>query len=297
MQGQGGTGLRNDAIGYVRAGSSMSVYEDFRHLSPVAAMLSRAAARPRGIALAGICVLTALGAAILGLLMTKNGAGNFAAFKVLCGANAILDANVTAFALSFTAWAAMALVMMLPGATPMLLTYAEIAETAAAKGAMTVSPLVLAAGYLAVWFAFALVASGAEILLSRTIAPGSEIAALAAGTSLILAGLYQFSELKHACLSRCRRPFAFFFANWTDRSAGVFRLGLKQGVYCLGCCWALMLLMLFVGAMNLVWMAGLAAIMAAEKTTRSHALPRVIGLALIAAGAVFFAQNYPFARL
>src|ERR1700687_3127966 len=94
---------------------------------------------------------------------TQNGAENFAFLKALCGANAVLDANAIAFALSFAAWAAMALVMMLPGAAPMLLTYAEIAETAAAKGATTVSPLVLAAGYLAVWVAFALVASSAEI--------------------------------------------------------------------------------------------------------------------------------------
>jgi predicted metal-binding membrane protein len=275
----------------------MSVYEDFRHLSPAAAMLSRAAARPRAVALAGVCVLTALGAAILGLLMTESGAGNFAFLKALCGANAALDANAVAFGLSFATWAAMALMMMLPGAAPMLLTYAEIAETAAAKGAATVSPLVLAAGYLAVWVAFAFVASGAEILLSRLITPGSETALLALSASMILAGLYQFSALKHACLSRCRRPFAFFFAQWTDRTAGVFRLGLRQGIFCLGCCWALMALMLFVGAMNLLWMAGLAAVMAAEKITRSQALPRIIGIALIAAGAVIFAQSYPFARL
>jgi predicted metal-binding membrane protein len=278
----------------------MSVYEDFRHLSPAAAMLARHAARPRGVALAGVCTLTALGAAILGLLMTESGAGNFAFFKALCGANAVLDANAIAFALSFAVslatWAAMALVMMLPGAAPMLLTYAEIAETAAAKGATTVSPLVLAAGYLAVWVAFALVASGAEILLSRLIAPGSEMAALTVGASLILAGLYQFSALKHACLMRCRRPFAFFFAQWTDRAVGVFRLGFRQGIYCLGCCWALMLLMIFVGAMNLVWMAGLAGIMAAEKITRTQMLPRVVGGMLIAAGAAFLAVNSPLAR-
>lgn len=270
----------------------MSVYEDFRHLSPAAAMLARQAARPRGIALAGICALTALGAAILGLLMTQNGAENFAALTALCGANAKLDANAMAFALSFAAWAAMALLMMLPGAAPMLLTYAEIAETAAAKDVTTVSPLVLAAGYLAVWIAFALLVSGAEILLSRLIAPGSALAVLAAGGGLILAGLYQFSALKGACLARCRRPFAFFFAQWSDRTEGVFRLGLRQGLYCLGCCWALMLLMLFVGAMNLVWMAGLAAIMAAEKMARSQTLPRIVGIGLIAAGAVFLAVNF-----
>lgn len=255
-------------------------------------MLARRAARPRGVALAGICALTALGAAILGLLMTQNGAGNFAVFQALCGANAALDANAMAFALSFAAWAAMALLMMLPGAAPMLLTYAEIAETAAAKGATTVSPLILAAGYLAVWVAFALLASGAEILLSRMIAPDSETAMLAAGAGLILAGLYQFSALKDACLARCRRPFAFFFVQWSNRTEGVFRLGLRQGVFCLGCCWGLMLLMLFVGAMNLVWMAGLAAIMAAEKMTRSQTLPRIVGIGLIAAGAVFLAVNF-----
>jgi predicted metal-binding membrane protein len=270
----------------------MSVYEDFRHLSPAAAMLARGAARPRAVALAGICALTALGAAILGLLMTQNGAGNFAAFQVLCGANAKLDANAVAFALSFATWAAMVLVMMVPGAAPMLLTYAEIAETAAGKGTVTVSPLVLAAGYLAVWIAFALLASGAEMLLSRMIVPGPAMAVLAAGGGLILAGLYQFSALKDACLSRCRRPFAFFFAQWTDRTEGVFRLGLRQGIYCLGCCWALMLLMLFIGAMNLVWMAGLAAVMATEKMTRSQTLPRVVGIVLIAAGMVFLAVNF-----
>jgi predicted metal-binding membrane protein len=275
----------------------MSVYEDFRYLSPAAAMLARHAARPRAIALAGVCVLTALGAAILGLLMTRNGAGNSAFLKALCGANAALDANAIAFALSFAAWAAMALVMMLPGAAPMLLTYAEIAETAGSKGATTVSPLVLAAGYLAVWIAFAGLASGIETVISAQIPPVSEWALFALSGNLILAGLYQFSALKHACLTRCRRPFAFFFANWTDRAAGVFRLGLRQGLYCLGCCWALMALMLFAGAMNLVWMAGLAAIMAAEKLTRSQTLPRIIGIVLIAAGMAFLAINSPLARV
>jgi predicted metal-binding membrane protein len=273
------------------------VYEDFRHLSPAAAMLARHAARPRGVALAGVCVLTTLGAAILGLLMTQNGAGSFAFLKALCGANAALDVNAIAFALSFATWAAMALVMMLPGAAPMLLTYAEIAETAAAKGAATVSPLVLTAGYLAVWIAFAALASGIETVISAHIPPVAEWAIFALSGNLILSGLYQFSTLKHACLSRCRRPFAFFFANWTGRAAGVFRLGLRQGLYCLGCCWALMALMLFAGALNLVWMAGLAAIMAAEKLTHSQMLPRIIGIVLIAAGAAILALNSPLARV
>ncbi|HLL27681.1 MAG TPA: DUF2182 domain-containing protein [Xanthobacteraceae bacterium] len=279
------------------AGQAMSLYEDFRHLSPAAAVFVRYAARPQSVALAGVIVLTALGAAILGVLMAKSGSGDFAAFKMFCGAKSTAEMNAAmALALSFAGLAAIALVMMLPSAAPMLLTYAEIADTSAAKGIAAVSPLVLAAGYLAVWIAFALTASFAEILLPPLIAPSPQQAALLAGTSLVLAGLYQFTALKHACLSRCRRPFAFFFANWTDRAAGVFRLGLQQGLYCLGCCWALMLMMLALGAMNLVWMAGLAAIMTAEKMTRSQIWPRAVGVALIAAGAVFFAQITPFAR-
>jgi len=274
----------------------MSVYEDFPHLSPIAAMLARRAARPQRVALAGVCVLTAFGAAILGVLMSQNGGGNFTALAALCGAKAALEVNAAALALSFAAWTAMALVMMLPGAAPMLLTYAEIADTAAAKGAAAVSPLVLAAGYLAVWVAFALAAGGAEAVISPQIPPDSAAAIIVMSGTLILAGLYQFSALKHACLARCRRPFAFFFANWSDTARGVFRLGLRQGVYCLGCCWALMLLMLAVGAMNLVWMAGLAAIMAAEKLTCGRLLPRLVGAALVTAGVIFLVLNAPLAR-
>ena len=76
----------------------------------------------------------------------------------------------------------------------------------------------------------------------------SSVNGLFSGAIFIAAGVYQFSALKHACLMRCQQPFPFFFANWATTEAGVFRLGLKQGVYCLGCCWAMMLLMFAVGA-------------------------------------------------
>jgi predicted metal-binding membrane protein len=100
------------------------------------------------------------------------------------------------------------------------------------------------------------------------------------------AGLYQFSALKQACLTLCQRPFPFFFANWTTEPRGVLRLGLRQGVYCLGCCWALMLLMLAVGAMNVVWMAALGILMTLEKMTGTARLSEAIGLALLAIGFV-----------
>ena len=94
------------------------------------------------------------------------------------------------------------------------------------------------------------------------------------------AGLYQFSALKQACLTLCQRPFPFFFANWTTKPRGVFRLGLRQGMYCLGCCWAMMLVMFAVGAMNVVWMAALGVLMTIEKMTTTRAVQPAVGVAL-----------------
>ena len=110
---------------------------------------------------------------------------------------------------------------------------------------------------------------------------------LFSGAIFIAAGLYQFSALKHACLTQCQRPFPFFFANWTAVPLGVFRLGLRQGLYCLGCCWAMMLLMFAVGAMNVVWMAALGIVMGMEKIGSTTRFSRAVGVAFIAIGAAF----------
>ena len=172
--------------------------------------------------------------------------------------------------------------MMLPTAAPMLLTYAEIAETAARKGERIVSPLMLAAGYCAVWLCAALVAALAQISLASLV-PATWTQPLTAA-AFVGAGLYQFTTLKHACLSRCRQPFSFFFLNWTTTPHGVFRLGARQGLDCLGCCWAMMALMFVSGAMNVVWMAALAIYMTAEKLGSGPWLTRIGGAALIAIG-------------
>jgi predicted metal-binding membrane protein len=265
----------------------MSAISDFSHLTPAAHWVARYAARPQLVLVAAVCVLVALGASILGLIFIKNGADSFfiVLSKTLCGPGNISSNFVTSFLFSTAIWSSMAFVMMLPGAAPMLVTYAEIADTAAAKGIAAVSPLILTAGYLAVWIAFAVVAGFAETISARYLAlTGTATGAYLAGTSLLVAGVFQFSTLKHACLSRCRRPFTFFFANWTDKTKGVFRLGVQQGLLCLGCCWALMLTMLALGSMNLIWMIALAVVMTIEKTTTSELWPRFIGGPLILAG-------------
>jgi predicted metal-binding membrane protein len=124
--------------------------------------------------------------------------------------------------------------------------------------------------------------------LSLTEAEPAAPGLLVSGAAFLAAGLYQFSRLKQACLAVCQRPFPFFFANWAVTRAGVFRLGLRQGLHCLGCCWALMLLMLATGMLNVVWMAMLGAIMTVEKMTTSPKFSRIVGLGLLAAGAACF---------
>jgi predicted metal-binding membrane protein len=204
------------------------------------------------------------------------------------------------FAVVALMWAAMVLAMMLPSAGPMILTYAEIADTAARKGERIVSPFMIAAGYTVVWLGFAAAATFAQFAVTRTgfIDTGmASASALFSGAIFIGAGLYQFSALKHACLTQCRQPFPFFFAHWETSPRGVFRLGLKQGLYCLGCCWAMMMVMFAVGVMNVIWMAALGIVMTLEKIGSGNRLTYGLGAALIAVGVAFvlasFATHWP----
>jgi predicted metal-binding membrane protein len=194
----------------------------------------------------------------------------------------------------------MSLAMMLPSAAPMIMTYAGIADTAACKNESIVSPFMLAGGYTAVWFAFAVLAALAQIVLTRATLLDSSMGSASgyfSGVIFIGAGLYQFSALKHSCLTHCQQPFPFFFANWATTPAGVFRLGLTQGVYCLGCCWAMMLVMFAVGVMNVIWMAGLGMVMTIEKMLAGRRFTHAIGGMLIVAGVwavlAAFAGHWP----
>jgi predicted metal-binding membrane protein len=192
--------------------------------------------------------------------------------------------------LLFVMWCAMALAMMLPTAVPMILTYAELAETAAAKGEPAASPLMLTGGYIAVWLVTAIGFAALQLVLARLslLDPAMRSASpLFSGAAFVAAGLYQFSALKHACVTQCQHPFRFFFANWTAEPRGVFRLGLRQGGYCLGCCWAMMALMFAVGVMNVIWMAALGILMTLEKVGSGKRLTYMSGAALIAVGVAF----------
>jgi predicted metal-binding membrane protein len=190
----------------------------------------------------------------------------------------------TSFSALAAMWLAMTLAMMIPSALPMISTYLDIAEAAKAKHTAIVSPLVLTAGYGAVWIAFALAAAFAQRSLLASGHSGF-VEGWFAGLLLIGAGAYQFTSLKHACLSKCRMPMPYFLAHWTDRMAGVLRMGVEQGMNCFGCCWALMLLGFVAGLMNIAWMGAIGALMVLEKSLpQPKALSYGLGLGLIGAG-------------
>ena len=290
-----------------------SLDRNLDRLPPAAGRLGAVFARPKRLAILCIFLLTGLGWLYLGLLMAGMG-GSLAALgpgmatldllprtvAVLCSPTfgmALMPDGVwgpVGFALVGLMWAAMTLAMMLPSAAPMIFTYAEIADTAAGKGEPVVTPFMLAAGYTVVWLGFALVATVAQFSLTRLslLDPGmASVSGLFSGAIFIAAGVYQFSALKLACLKQCQSPFPFFFANWATTPKGVFRLGLKQGLFCLGCCWAMMAVMFAVGIMNVVWMAALGVVMTIEKIGQGRGFTYAIGVTSIAAGLAFVVSS------
>ena len=253
----------------------------------------RALARPKLLAIACIAVLAAAGWIYLGLMLAgMSGAGLLEALcRPTLGASGFGAAQA---GLVLSMWCAMALAMMLPTAAPMILTYAQIADTAARKGERVASPLVLTAGYVGVWLGVAVALSALQLILARLALLDPAMASaspLFSGAVFIGAGLYQFSALKQACVTQCQHPLPFFFANWTAEPRGVFRLGARQGLYCLGCCWAMMLLMFAVGVMNVIWMAALGTVMTIEKINTTTRFSRALGAVFIIAGAVFIVSS------
>jgi predicted metal-binding membrane protein len=165
-------------------------------------------------------------------------------------------------------WAVMMAGMMLPSATPMLLMFGLAARRRASGAAAGREIYPLAAGYLAVWALFSAAATAAQFMLSTRllISPMMTLTSPRAGAALlVVAGIYQITPLKHTCLQRCQSPFGFLMHHWRSGRGGALRMGFEHGVYCVGCCWALMLLLFVGGVMNLAVIAALTAFVAFEK--------------------------------
>ena len=192
-------------------------------------------------------------------------------------------ANVAAI---FVMWAVMMAAMMLPSAQPVVQAFVRLSLGRGEAARATA----FVAAYLATWAAFSAVATALQWLLQRRGWVDPMIASRSNALDVVLllvAGAYQFSPLKRVCLARCRTPLGFLIGGWRPGLAGAFTMGLRHGLFCLGCCWALMALLFVGGVMNIAWVAALALAVAIEKTApRGERLSGVLGAALIVAGLV-----------
>jgi predicted metal-binding membrane protein len=195
----------------------------------------------------------------------------------------------------FSMWAIMMIGMMTPSVAPVVLLYTRTALGAPAKGKPFAAASWFAAGYLAAWLLFALVATAAQWALewAALLTPmmKSETRSFG-GLLLITAGVYQWTPLKRSCLNHCRAPLHFIqgHGGFKPGKAASFRLGALHGAYCVGCCWALMLLLFVGGVMNLLWIAALMVLVLLEKIAPwGVTVSRVAGLLAVAGGALLLA--------
>jgi predicted metal-binding membrane protein len=204
----------------------------------------------------------------------------------------MLTWDLTELSLLFLMWAVMMIAMMAPSALPMILSYHE---TAKGQAALSRSFMFLL-GYLLAWAAYSVAVTllqwrlhEAALLSPMMVAATDEFGALL----LIAAGVFQWTPLKHMCLVRCRSPLGFLMMNWRDGKAGAAAMGLHHGLFCIGCCWLLMLLLFVAGMMNLLWVAAIAVFILAEKVApKGDVIARCAGALFVLAGLAMLTQGH-----
>ena len=201
------------------------------------------------------------------------------------------------FASVFAMWTVMMVGMMTPSAMPMILMYARVGRETEPQAAPLSATVWFAAGYFLVWTAFALLATFVQWAFARTAVLDSAMAStsnVVGGLLFIAAGSYQWTRLKDVCLTQCQTPFAFLMRQGGFRrdAFGSLILGIRHGAYCVGCCWALMALLLVGGAMNVLWIVLLALLIVLEKVTPSGRLiAHLAGIVLLSGGAWLLATG------
>lgn len=185
-----------------------------------------------------------------------------------------------------TMWVVMMIAMMVPAVMPMLVVFQKLDRGRQSA----LDPLNFAIGYLAAWAAFSFIAAILQWLLHGGDFLGGTLLSmrpLAAAAVLVAAGCYQLTPMKDACLEKCRSPMGFFLAHSRQGRFGAFLMGLHHGLFCIGCCWMLMLIMFVGGAMSVLTMALLTVLILAERILPAGPfVTRAPGFALIAAGVV-----------
>jgi predicted metal-binding membrane protein len=190
------------------------------------------------------------------------------------------------FILLFLMWSVMMIAMMTPSILPMLMLFTTLNTRNKSKGKDTSSTFLLLIGYLMSWVLFSLVITLPEYAMHKSglLNPMMEPThAYLGSVMLIIAGIYQFTPYKDACLTACQSPLTFLMNNWKDGNLGTFLVGYKHGFYCIGCCWALMLTLFALGVMNIMWVMVLTIFVLFEKLSYKNPLlfRRVAGYAFI----------------
>ncbi|OQM77372.1 DUF2182 domain-containing protein [Manganibacter manganicus] len=197
-------------------------------------------------------------------------------------------------AVTLAMWLAMMTAMMLPSAVPMLLFYDSIAQKRRAGSTTVGLTTLFGLGYLVVWLGFSIGAVALQFALDKAalLSPAMRTTNIAlAGAMLIAVGVYQWTPLKQTCLRKCRSPLDFVLTQWRSGNGGAFHMGLRHGMFCLGCCWMLMLLLFVGGVMNFAWIAGIALFVLIEKLAPAgHWIGRAAGVVLIVWGIALLAS-------
>ncbi len=262
--------------------------------APSASPVAAASRRDRALIIGCIVLITALAWAYLihlnGLMAPSSEAATVTATMgmVMNQPWGVRDVFFT-----FVMWAVMMVGMMTPAALPVLLLFTGAHARRAERGVAS-AVVMFGLGYIAVWLGFSACATAAQWALHQGALSSSMMATSstpAAGAILIAVGAYQLTPLKTGCLVHCRSPLGFLMSHWGDGSGGAFLMGVRHGVFCLGCCWALMGVLLVVGVMNLTWVGVLTVFILLEKIGPAGLrLARVGGAMLIAFGVVLVSR-------
>ena len=230
---------------------------------------------------------------LLRMATTMSDAATEADMHIAMGMSDMRAWGASDLVMLFLMWTVMMIGMMLPSATPVIMlvvgTYRRRGER---SRALTV-PFV--GGYLTAWTAFSAVAAATQLLLHRAalLSPGMASASTALGGAiLVAAGAYQWLPPKKACLTHCQSPVGFLIQEWREGVSGAFLMGLRHGLFCVGCCWALMTLLFVVGVMNVLWVAAIAIFVLIEKLApHGERVARFAGVALIVWGSWVLASG------
>lgn len=196
----------------------------------------------------------------------------------------------------YAMWAVMMVAMMLPSTLPFIFAFAAEQRRRQAQRLAVAPASVFTAGYFSVWTAFSAACAVLQQFLHRQALLSPMMTATSssfAGLVLMAAGVYQFTPMKDACLRHCRSPLTFLLGEWKEGASGAFLMGAGHGLFCIGCCWLLMLLPFAAGVMNLLWMAGLTVFLLIEKAAPGgHWASRFCGALLVLAGAWIFITGF-----